>query len=244
MPQKRRIWRLIFQSTLPEGSDKTRWRRQRTVSHFNPRSPKGATWWTETGRTIWTNFNPRSPKGATIIQRLFGFLLLISIHAPRRERPVSHLNVKVLSGFQSTLPEGSDGNIFKKVLGPIGFQSTLPEGSDVVDGNRPDDLDQFQSTLPEGSDAIHTPGLFQVQYFNPRSPKGATNAGCRNSLNWPYFNPRSPKGATKHPVNAGGIYHDFNPRSPKGATTISGDLAQAVAEISIHAPRRERPKSL
>ena len=98
---------LLFQSTLPCGSDAIpAWAR-----------------WSE------PYFNPRSLVGATGITQLFAAGFCISIHAPLRERrshaiatcPLPYFNPRSLTGaalsssmltqcsaFQSTLPYGSD----------------------------------------------------------------------------------------------------------------------------------------
>ena len=99
---------LLFQSTLPRGSD------QSLICAM----------------TIIFNFNPRSLAGATLNGRLLSDADKISIHAPSRERPSTsalpspvklHFNPRSLAGatilylpyqfhlvFQSTLPRGSD----------------------------------------------------------------------------------------------------------------------------------------
>ena len=78
---------LIFQSTLPRGSDCNNLTRKFFSHHFNPRSLAGAT---------------RHAAG-------FLYTSYISIHAPSRERPFdSCAYVARYIIFQSTLPRGSD----------------------------------------------------------------------------------------------------------------------------------------
>ena len=77
---------LKFQSTLPRGSDAPRFNEKRKVKHFNPRSLAGAT---------GNGFD-------------FARLLIISIHAPSRERQRTLASSYVNVIFQSTLPRGSD----------------------------------------------------------------------------------------------------------------------------------------
>ena len=148
------------------------------MKNFNPRSLAGATC-----RNDWfccspADFNPRSLAGATA-EDIFklGFvtifqstlpcgsdilflcilvsLMIISIHAPLRERPQAAPGHSVRRiRFQSTLPCGSDADV-KSTLTPLiisihaplrerpltrpiiqpcsVFQSTLPCGSDVAD---------------------------------------------------------------------------------------------------------------
>ena len=54
------------------------------------------------------NFNPHSPKGVTLVPFL----------------------CDVATGFQPTLPEGSDMKTAFRLIFPMIFQPTLPEGSD------------------------------------------------------------------------------------------------------------------
>ena len=57
---------------------------------------------------IANNFNPRSLAGATVIYSLIQMYIVISIHAPSRERPSKVWHCMDAEGFQSTLPRGSD----------------------------------------------------------------------------------------------------------------------------------------
>ena len=56
--------------------------------------------------------------------------LIISIHAPSRERRQSFFIVGFLQIFQSTLPRGSDSKTIPINSPQKKFQSTLPRGSD------------------------------------------------------------------------------------------------------------------
>ena len=78
--------------------------------------------------------------------------MLISIHAPLRERPeYEEKSVKNFI-FQSTLPYGSDLSLLEL--------TTL--------------FTIFQSTLPYGSDIMAFALILMMRYFNPRSLTGAT----------------------------------------------------------------------
>ena len=57
---------------------------------------------------VTSNFNPRSLAGATFMKQSDYASVVISIHAPSRERPFILLLVLILGLFQSTLPRGSD----------------------------------------------------------------------------------------------------------------------------------------
>ena len=81
-----------FQSTLPRGSDRADLTYQQGLNHFNPRSLAGATIICFNIIISLSNFNPRSLAGATVICSYF-------------------LSVCV---FQSTLPRGSDLDVYAK----------------------------------------------------------------------------------------------------------------------------------
>ena len=57
---------IVFQSTLPRGSDDAEARRTRRARNFNPRSLAGATQQAYHRQAARANFNPRSLAGATI----------------------------------------------------------------------------------------------------------------------------------------------------------------------------------
>ena len=101
------------------------------------------------------------------------------------------------------------------------FQSTLPYGSDSRNKKRPRSMMEFQSTLPYGSDPVGRPQLHCRLDFNPRSLTGATILlACVFIITF-YFNPRSLTGAT-----------------------LTLQHAQGTGFISIHAPLRERLRTL
>ena len=134
----------IFQSTLPRGSDpiikclyfsisisihapsreRLKINNLFYVSHnFNPRSLAGATpeRCQKQGTALY--FNPRSLAGATGVRPALRRMVLISIHAPSRERPAATTICLKSLLFQSTLPRGSDyvlryNNIFSFNFNP------------------------------------------------------------------------------------------------------------------------------
>ena len=120
-----------FQSTLPYGSDRCRRKLHRADKYFNPRSLTGAT------RAIY----------------LFLLFIVISIHAPLRERLSMLYNGANISGISIHAP----------------LRERQCGGGDIRTAR------QFQSTLPYGSDVNH--GFHKVVscYFNPRSLTGATS---------------------------------------------------------------------
>ena len=100
---------LIFQSTLPRGSDCVCLAIDSAVCYFNPRSLAGATCVNVAVSFVAKNFNPRSLAGAT----------------------QSAIHCKCITRFQSTLPRGSDIVRLLSVSRMPSFQSTLPRGSDA-----------------------------------------------------------------------------------------------------------------
>ena len=76
----------LFQSTLPCGSDTGLYGTSGFVMNFNPRSLAGATASCQRRDFADINFNPRSLAGATCSSSSWMQALIISIHAPLRER--------------------------------------------------------------------------------------------------------------------------------------------------------------
>ena len=121
---------MIFQSTLPCGSDCMMTKLCCSIIRFQSTLPCGS------DRVYFTEY----------------IITKISIHAPLRERPrpsghcqsSAHFNPRSLAGatelfkkiftsqhlFQSTLPCGSDTNLVLQRNNALVFQSTLPCGSD------------------------------------------------------------------------------------------------------------------
>ena len=123
------------------------------------------------GCRLSMNFNPRSLAGAK----------------------QSAIHCKCITGFQSTLPRGSDTINFM-MLSIMIFQSTLPRGSDCIS--------QFSVVFlgisihaPSRERSSATLSSSKSSYFNPRSLAGARQGGTFRVL-WCYFNPRSLAGAT------------------------------------------------
>ena len=97
-------------------------------------------------------FNPRSREGATFTADREDRAILVSIHAPAKERHYLQFLFYAKNEFQSTLPRRSD----KSCTG-----ATERE-------------DMFQSTLPRRSDTISLRADRGLRSFNPRSREGAT----------------------------------------------------------------------
>ena len=142
--------------------------------------------------------------------------LLISIHAPLRERQMIDVFFLRISLFQSTLPYGSDVAKRQNSTGFSVFQSTLPYGSDAII-----DTKRLAARI-----SIHAP-------LRERRSRQQQRRNLR------YFNPRSLTGATPGlrllPTNSGISIH-APLRERRKLFAASPDFVK----ISIHAPLRER----
>ena len=120
-------------------------------------------------------------------------------------------------GFQSTLPHGSDNHrcCMRAQWESISIHAPSRERQPLATLLQM--LMLFQSTLPHGSDTKPHFVAFYGYYFNPRSLTGAT--GTTRLCSSPARN--------------------FNPRSLTGAT-LGAAVPIILANISIHAPSRER----
>ena len=169
----------------------------------------------------------------------------------------------MLPRFQSTLPRGSDNSaplwaLMSLNFNPRSLAGATERGPEVVSAAT------FQSTLPRGSDLQRCCADARRKNFNPRSLAGATNyqldiyrqnlisihAPSRErhitnlsiinvSLN---FNPRSLAGATPA-RQAEKVMSKFQSTLPRGSDQCLGCRLDK-ANISIHAPSRERQISL
>ena len=143
--------------------------------HFNPRSLTGATSVyrkaVQRPRRFQSTLPHGSDKGPL---RYKHAVVLISIHAPSRERRSGGCARRGQRTFQSTLPHGSDEELKMTFEKYNAFQSTLPHGSDRKHGLLHNIVYEFQSTLPHGSDAYSSWPSCTSHNFNPRSLTGAT----------------------------------------------------------------------
>ena len=210
-----------FQSTLPYGSDQF----ERDFDNLG------------------LYFNPRSLTGATSIGLSLIAFLIISIHAPLRER--LKINGKVFNGtkFQSTLPYGSDSLMHTSNSPLTNFNPRSLTGATLEPLRVILRRFIFQSTLPYGSDLTLFHISLPVLNFNPRSLTGATNSfsficRCRK-----HFNPRSLTGATYDKLYDA-INHDISIHAPLRERHNPANLLPFIQDISIHAPLRERPTCL
>ena len=77
--------------------------------YFNPRSLTGATVSFVPSLHGFVGFQSTLPHGSDPLWHAPPRPVIISIHAPSRERPVSRHDKQIRRQFQSTLPHGSDG---------------------------------------------------------------------------------------------------------------------------------------
>ena len=103
---------VTFQSTLPHGSDYIPDALQDTQRYFNPRSLAGATMYAYR-KNLRHLFQSTLPCGSDLLAFVPNLaMVLISIHAPLRERHHTYTPPCGMPGFQSTLPCGSDVSSF------------------------------------------------------------------------------------------------------------------------------------
>ena len=146
--------KLVFQSTLPRGSDqlviifsvRLRW-------NFNPRSLAGATVWYSIykhNKAISIHAPSRERPGDGYSALKFGS---ISIHAPSRERPISRCNPSYTSDFNPRSLAGA-------TLHSLQCRSIKK--------------DYFNPRSLAGATRNTSLYSFHLEYFNPRSLAGAT----------------------------------------------------------------------
>ena len=99
---------LIFQSTLPRGSDQQKYLELVGYVTFQSTLPRGSDLASSESFAAFFYFNPRSLAGATAKAAIIDCKRLISIHAPSRERLNLLICLPLFVLFQSTLPRGSD----------------------------------------------------------------------------------------------------------------------------------------
>ena len=165
--------------------------------------------------------------------------LVISIHAPSRERR-GYLRVHrvATSDFNPRSLAGATALVLPLRLLFL-FQSTLPRGSDHHTGSTKHWHRTFQSTLPRGSDGYLRVHRVATSDFNPRSLAGATALVLPLRLLF-LFQSTLPRGSDHHTGSTKHWHRTFQSTLPRGSD-IAALAPFEVAEISIHAPSRERP---
>ena len=142
---------------------------------FLPTPLKGATFPHHHPSIPQSNFNPRSPKGATSCHHTSRTYSGISIHAPRRERPLClYSGRNAIYYFNPRSPKGATDRE-QVSLGPGRyFNPRSPKGatwSRELFGR----YDTISIHAPRRERRVNDRGIPRGgSYFNPRSPKGAT----------------------------------------------------------------------
>ena len=165
---------LVFQSTLPHGSDLVFQVKQLATPLFQSTLPHGSD---IPRRAVYgpsNHFNPRSLTGATEMLAHMLHDVIISIHAPSRERRGLKNTTKEADNFNPRSLTGATTIGLSDCMLPLQFQSTLPHGSDVAGQHK-----AVGRTI-----SIHAPSrerlsclywqVYRPAYFNPRSLTGAT----------------------------------------------------------------------
>ena len=209
---------MIFQSTLPYGSDISTVRQSTTDNNFNPRSLTGATP-TKPPIEPTIEISIHAPLRERLAENQLTIICFdISIHAPLRERLMkqlckcslaSYFNPRSLTGATVRRP-----GVFIKLT--ISIHAPLRE--------------RLSLRL-----------ALQVLYldFNPRSLTGATTRCWKDIRLIGYFNPRSLTGATQ--IDAGTVYNAYiSIHAPLRERLYPANASRLCIFISIHAPLRER----
>ena len=122
-------------------------------------------------------FQSTLPYGSETFFKRVSDIILISIHAPLRERPSVTMLLLSPLVFQSTLPYGSEAITFESAR-YVAISIHAPLRERLTNGYHHALAVEFQSTLPHGSDLHINKIILHSKHFNPRSLTGAT----RNSL--------------------------------------------------------------
>ena len=140
------------------------------ILYFNPRSLAGATYLWILTRLVLFYFNPRSLAGATEQRLTLGASLIISIHAPsrerqqviaRRQRAYRHFNPRSLAGATRSPGGGRRWRI-------ISIHAPSRERLDEYLDNQMNNT--FQSTLPRGSDPLSDYDIFSTPLISIHAP--------------------------------------------------------------------------
>ena len=102
------------------------------IWNFNPRSLAGATSKRLLLR-IKLRFQSTLPRGSDVDNMEIFAPIVISIHAPSRERPLSKRFSAIARHFNPRSLAGATFKIFEPWNSMVAFQSTLPRGSDTAD---------------------------------------------------------------------------------------------------------------
>ncbi|EET62049.1 hypothetical protein BRYFOR_05712 [Marvinbryantia formatexigens DSM 14469] len=116
------------------------------------------------------------------------------------------------------------------------FQSTLPRGERQING-RYLDVRMISIHAPARGATTEQGSYYCANTFQSTLPRGERRCICWRACCRRDFNPRSREGSdTARKIHMPPVM-DFNPRSREGSDRLA-TLANATADISIHAPAR------
>ncbi len=232
---------MIFQSTLPCGSDDTGCcccGSDKISIHAPLRERQGK----DRANASLGLFQSTLPCGSDSQKTRPFAIWRISIHAPLRERLGTNAAKERYQLFQSTLPCGSDAGFLNKISYAYVFQSTLPCGSDLRTRCIIKSYNDFNPRSPAGATVNELSSIYalEISIHAPLRERHLQNGlkcfSYKISIHAPLRErPR------RHKFRPKRVY--FNPRSPAGATVTEIGYFD-LATISIHAPLRERLKYL
>ena len=168
---------LLFQSTLPRGSDRKAGLAKDVIDEFQSTLPRGS----DRNQLL---FNPERmifqstlPRGSDKIAA--GAVTadkIISIHAPSRERHKASLNLFTAKiNFNPRSLAGATLPVVQVINPHCNFNPRSLAGATSQTHWQTDCLRRFQSTLPRGSDSrCGLSSESESTNFNPRSLAGAT----------------------------------------------------------------------
>ena len=166
----------------------------------------------------------RPVRGATVLRRLYGSPIKISIHAPRAGRDLTATeSLDGQTNFNPRAPCGARPVPCMVFFVPLIFQSTRPVRGATETVNRNRELQgKFQSTRPVRGATVISILLESMLLFQSTRPvRGATQYFCRLPAHLQDFNPRAPCGARLSCLNTSARHNThFNPRAPCGARQV------------------------
>ena len=209
---------IVFQSTLPRGSDLAYSFFAFNLRSFQSTLPRGSDFLSLFDLIIAHLFQSTLPRGSDQAAAAVVLLHGISIHAPSRERHVLFSIRRLLLHFNPrSLAGATVRQVFDRMLAcRISIHAPSRERRHI-------------QLYP-----------WTCRHFNPRSLAGAT---CRFHVIYcfaPYFNPRSLAGATAT-TGSRPVVGLFQSTLPRGSDMQTGYQLGNQLSISIHAPSRERP---
>ena len=178
-------------------------------------------------------------RGATGFQLPRGDARVISIHAPHAGSDTSASSSAIpWSYFNPRSPCGERQGFFKDAAKMMKFQSTLSmRGATSQSGHIGPGAPISIHAPHAGSDPPNADWRHDGTDFNPRSPCGERPSVISPPGGTEGFQSTLPmRGATRRLLQPRRRPGNFNPRSPCGERLLGIELADKLADISIHAP--------